>query len=88
MVLPQALLVQERTNAMQLNEQLQSANEREVILAHRVTASSLSASASHFLCTHNHTLITTLHCACCYDVFNGIQDLKIYSHAHSLILSL
>ena len=32
--------------------------------------------------THTHTL--TISCTCCYDVINGIQDLKIYSHADSL----
>ena len=36
--------------------------------------------------THTHTL--TITCTCCYDVINGIQDLKIYSHADSLIISL
>ena len=28
-----------------------------------------------------HTL--TITCTCCYDMINGIQDLKIYSHADS-----
>ena len=34
----------------------------------------------------SHTL--TITCCCCYDESEGTQDLKIYSHAHSLILSL
>ena len=34
---------------------------------------------------HTHTL--TITCTCCYDVINRIQDLKIYSHADSLIHS-
>ena len=42
--------------------------------------------------SHTHTLINTLHHACCYDEIKGIQDLKIYSHARSharsLILSI
>ena len=33
-----------------------------------------------------HTL--TITCTCCYDEIKGIQDLKICSHADSLILSL
>ena len=42
------------------------------------------------LCTmsdssYSHTL--TITCTCCYDEIKGTQDLKIYSHAHSLILS-
>ena len=28
--------------------------------------------------------ISTLHCTCCYDEINGIQDLEMYSHADSL----
>ena len=36
--------------------------------------------------SHSHTL--TITCTCCYDEIKGTQDLKIYSHAHSLILSL
>ena len=35
--------------------------------------------------THSHTL--TITCTCCYDEIKGTQDLKIYSHADSLILS-
>ena len=37
-------------------------------------------------CSHSHTL--TITCTCCYDVINGIQDLKIYSHADSLSASV
>ena len=33
----------------------------------------------------SHTL--TASCTCCYDEIKGVQDLKIYSHADSLILS-
>ena len=36
---------------------------------------------------YNHTHTLTIPCTCCYDVISGIQDLKIYSHARSLILS-
>ena len=36
--------------------------------------------------THSHTHTLTLTCTCCYDEIKGTQDLKIYSHAHSLIL--
>ena len=36
--------------------------------------------------THPHTL--TITCTGCYDEIKGTQDLKIYSHAHSLIPSL
>ena len=36
--------------------------------------------------SHTHTL--TISCTCCYDEIKGIQDLKIYSNADSLILSL
>ena len=36
---------------------------------------------------HTHTLTITCTC-CCYNVINRIQDLKIYSHADSQILSL
>ena len=32
------------------------------------------------------SLTLTITCTCCYDVISGIQDLKIYSHADSLIL--
>ena len=35
-----------------------------------------------------HTLIIILHYTCCYDEIKGIQDLKICSHADSLILPL
>ena len=35
--------------------------------------------------THTHTL--TITCTCCHDVIKGTQDLKIYSHADSQILS-
>ena len=42
-----------------------------------------SCTMSH---THSHTL--TITCTCCYDEIKGTQDSKIYSHAHSLILSL
>ena len=53
----------------------------------------LSVSHTHFcLCivsdpsySHSHTL--TINCTCCDDEIKGTQDLKIYSHAHSLILS-
>ena len=37
--------------------------------------------------THSHTHILTVPCTCCHDMINGIQDLKIYCHADSLILS-
>ena len=40
----------------------------------------------HLLFSLTHTLAITR--TCCYDGINGIQDLKIYSHADSLILSL
>ena len=33
---------------------------------------------------YTHTHILTITCTCCYDVINGIQDLKICSHADSL----
>ena len=36
--------------------------------------------------SHSHTL--TITCTCCYDEIKGAQDLKIYSHAHSLVLTL
>ena len=36
--------------------------------------------------SYTHTL--TITCTCCYDEIKGTQDLKIYSHADSLILSL
>ena len=36
--------------------------------------------------THTHSLISTLHYTCCYDEIKGNQDLKICSHADSLIL--
>ena len=35
--------------------------------------------------SHSHTLAIT--CTCCYDEIKRTQDLKIYSHADSLILS-
>ena len=38
--------------------------------------------------THNHRLTHTIACTCCYDGIKGIQDLKIYSHADSLTLSM
>ena len=34
------------------------------------------------------SLTLTITCTCYYDVINGIQDLKIYSHADSLSLTL
>ena len=34
------------------------------------------------------SLTLTTSCTCCYDEIKGTQDLKIDSHAHSLILSL
>ena len=36
---------------------------------------------------HSHTRTLTITCTCCYDEINGIQDLKIHSHADSMILS-
>ena len=38
--------------------------------------------------THTLALIITSHHACCYDEIKGTQDVKIYSHADSLILAL
>ena len=38
--------------------------------------------------THNHTFTYTHYPVYCYDEVKGIQDLKIYSHADSLIPSL
>ena len=38
--------------------------------------------------THSHTHTLTISYTCCYDVINGIQNLKICSHADSLNLSL
>ena len=43
------------------------------------------ASALH---AHSHTHTLTITCTCCYDVINGIQNLKICSHADSLVLFL
>ena len=37
---------------------------------------------------HSHTHALTVTCICYYDEIKGTQDLKIYSHAHSQILSL
>ena len=37
--------------------------------------------------SHAHSLILSITCTCCYDKIKGTQDLKIYSHAASLILS-
>ena len=44
---------------------------------------SICSSTSH---SHSHTLTITY--TCCYDEIKRTQDLKLYSHAHSLILSL
>ena len=41
-----------------------------------------------FTHTHTHTHTVTIPCTCCHDEIKGIQDLKIFSHADSLILSL
>ena len=41
-----------------------------------------------FTHSQSHTHIPTISCTCCYDEIKGIQDLKIYSHADSLSLSL
>ena len=41
---------------------------------------SLDLSVSHYL--------LTITCTCCYDETKGTQDLKICSHAHSLILTV
>ena len=38
-------------------------------------------------CLHTLSLIDTLHYTCCYDEIKGTQDLKIYSHADSQILT-
>merc|ERR1711865_655086 len=38
-------------------------------------------------CLHSHSHTLTITCTCCYDEIKGTQDLKIYSHADSLILS-
>ena len=46
---------------------------------------SLVSDSKVTLYTHTHTL--TITCTCCYDEIKGIQDLKIYSHAVSLVLS-
>ena len=43
---------------------------------------------SHSLSHYTHSLIGTLHYTCCHDEIKGNQDLKICSHADSLILSL
>ena len=40
-----------------------------------------------FLARITLTLSLTINCTCCCDEIKGTQDLKIYSHAHSLILS-
>ena len=53
-----------------------------------VSASKAARRLNASLHPHTHTLIGTLHYTCCYDEINGIQDLKIWSHADSLILSL
>ena len=38
--------------------------------------------------SHSHSHSLTITCTCCYDEIKGTQDLKIYSHADSQILSL
>ena len=54
----------------------QTVEQLEEKRVRHLSALRLSASRLH---SHSHTLILT----CCYDVINGIQDLKIYSHADS-----
>ena len=39
------------------------------------------------LTSHSHCHTLTITRTCCYDEIKGTQDLKIYSHAYSLILS-
>ena len=41
----------------------------------------------HLLFGLTHILTLTITCTCCYDEIKGTQDLKIYSHADSVILS-
>ena len=47
----------------------------------------LSLFSQSLTITHNHSLTLTISCTCCCDEIKGVQDLKIYSHADSLILS-
>ena len=49
---------------------------------------SLFCFAITLLHTHSLTHYHLCSCACCYDEIKGTQDLKIYSHADSQILSL
>ena len=41
-----------------------------------------------FTHSESHTRLPTIFCTCCCDEIKGVQDLKIYSHADFLILSL
>ena len=45
----------------------------------------LCLSLSHTATCSNFPLSLTISCTCCYDVIKGIQDLKMRSHADSLI---
>ena len=61
-----------------------SRNQSEI----QVTLSATVTCCLRLSLTHTHTtLISTLHYTCGYDEIKGTQDLKIYSHADSLILS-
>ena len=68
------------------DERMTKANQ----LRARCLVAVVAAISLYFLQPHTHTLThsLTITCTCCYDEIKGTQDLKIYSHADSQILSV